>query len=201
MARRIRGAGRPMPQHAGAFPQNATLRWTRGSSLRLSSAKAATCSISGADWKWTFWSSNPRCATGTAISRQEQSWPRSPHTNWRCLCTEAIWWGAPTYPSLLERERLRATCLGTLARLADAHFENANYEQALENALKLLAIDLCREDAHRMVMRAFVRLGARAQALRQYNVCRSILRYEFDAIPEPATEQLFTLIRTDPDQV
>ena len=109
--------------------------------------------------------------------------------------------GGSDISELLERERLRATCLGTLARLADAHFENANYEQALENALKLLAIDPCREDAHRMVMRAFVRLGARAQALRQYNVCRSILRYEFDAIPEPATEQLFTLIRTDPDQV
>jgi DNA-binding SARP family transcriptional activator len=99
---------------------------------------------------------------------------------------------------LLERERLRATCLSTLARLADAHFELANYQQALTYATQLLGVDPCREDAHRMTMRAYVRLGARAQALRQYTLCRKILVEEFDAIPEPATEGLFTLIRTDP---
>jgi DNA-binding SARP family transcriptional activator len=103
--------------------------------------------------------------------------------------------------ALLERERLRATCLTTLARLADAHFELANYEPALESAVRLLAIDPCREDAHRTVMRAYVRLGARAQALRQYSLCRVILGDEFNAVPEPATQRLFNLIRTDPDQV
>jgi DNA-binding SARP family transcriptional activator len=102
---------------------------------------------------------------------------------------------------LIERERLRATCLDTLARLADAHFETADYERALESAVRVLAVDPCREDAYRMAMRAFVRLGARAQALRQYRLCRSILRDEFDAVPEPATERLYNLIRTDPDQV
>jgi DNA-binding SARP family transcriptional activator len=102
---------------------------------------------------------------------------------------------------LLERERLRAICLDTLARLADAHFETASYERALDNAVRILAVDPCREDAHRLVMRAFVRLGARAQALRQYTLCRSILRDEFDAVPELATDRLFNLIRTHPDQV
>jgi DNA-binding SARP family transcriptional activator len=103
--------------------------------------------------------------------------------------------------NLLERERLRVGCLTTLGRLADAHFELANYEHALDSAFRLLAVDPCREDAHRMVMRAHVRLGARAQALRQYHLCRSILQDEFDAVPEPATEQLFNLIRIDPGQV
>jgi DNA-binding SARP family transcriptional activator len=102
---------------------------------------------------------------------------------------------------LLERERLRVVCLTTLARLADAHFELASYEQALDRALRLLAVDPCREDAHRMVMRAHVRLGSRAQALRQYNLCRLILADEFDAVPEPATERLFALIRSDPGRV
>jgi DNA-binding SARP family transcriptional activator len=102
---------------------------------------------------------------------------------------------------LLERERLRVACLTTLARLADAHFRLANYEQALDSAVRLLSVDPCREDAHRMVMRAHVRLGSRAQALRQYNLCRLILLGEFDAIPEPATERLFNLIRDDPGQV
>jgi DNA-binding SARP family transcriptional activator len=100
--------------------------------------------------------------------------------------------------TLLERERLRATCLSALGRLADAHFELGNYEQALGYATRLLAVDPCREDAHRMTMRAYVRLGARAQALRQYSLCRKVLAEEFDAIPEPATERLFQLVRTDP---
>ncbi len=104
----------------------------------------------------------------------------------------------PEISGLLERERLRAICLNTLARLADAHFELADYEQALAYAVRLLGIDPCREDAHRMTMRAYVRLGARAQALRQYNICRLILADEFDATPEPATEQLFQLVRTQP---
>jgi Bacterial transcriptional activator domain len=34
----------------------------------------------------------------------------------------------PDVSGLLERERLRASCLTTLARLADAHFELANYQ-------------------------------------------------------------------------
>lgn len=100
--------------------------------------------------------------------------------------------------ALLERERLRAICLNTLARLADAHFELANNEEALAYAIRLLAVDPCREDAHRMAMRAYVRLGARAQALRQYSVCRKILAAEFDAAPEPATQELFNLVRIEP---
>jgi DNA-binding SARP family transcriptional activator len=102
---------------------------------------------------------------------------------------------------LLERERLRVACLTTLARLADAHFELGNYVQALDSAVRLLSVDPCREDAHRMVMRAHVRMGSRAQALRQFNLCRLILRDEFSAIPEPATEQLFEQIRNSPGEV
>lgn len=109
--------------------------------------------------------------------------------------------GGTDLTELLERERLRVACLRSLARLADAHFELADYEQSIVAALRLLTVDPCREDAHRMVMRAYVRSGARAQALRQYELCRTILAGEFDAVPEPATDRLFELIRTDPGQV
>lgn len=102
---------------------------------------------------------------------------------------------------LLERERFRASCLTTLARLADAHFQLEDYEHASAVVVRLLGVDPCREDAHRMLMRLYVRLGARAQALRQYDLCRLVLREEFDAAPEPATDQLFELIRSDPGQV
>jgi DNA-binding SARP family transcriptional activator len=102
---------------------------------------------------------------------------------------------------VVERERLRARYLSLRARLADALFAVADYSGALDNALDLLAHDPCREDAHRMAMRSYVRLGQRAQALRQYMVCRSVLEREFDAPPEPMTQALFDLVRLQPDQV
>lgn len=50
-------------------------------------------------------------------------------------------------------------------------------------------------------MRCYVRQGERAEALRQYRLCESVLRVEFDALPEPATTALFAQIRLDPGSV
>ena len=61
---------------------------------------------------------------------------------------------------------------------------------------RLLARDSCREDAHRLVMRCYVKRGERAAALRHYQVCADLLRVEFDASPEPATVALFEQIRS-----
>ena len=102
---------------------------------------------------------------------------------------------------LLERERLRARYLAVRARLADHEFSMGDFDGALENALALLASDPCREDAHRMAMRCYVRVGQRAQALRQYAICRDVLALEFSATTEPATDELFDLVRTAPDRV
>jgi hypothetical protein len=52
-----------------------------------------------------------------------------------------------------------------------------------------------------MAMRCHVRLGERAQALRQYQVCHEVLEREFDARPEAATDLLFEAVRLDPDSV
>jgi DNA-binding SARP family transcriptional activator len=102
---------------------------------------------------------------------------------------------------VIERERLRARYLDLRAQLADALFASGDYAAARDNALDLLAHDPCREDAHRMAMRAYVRLGQRAQALRQYTLCRNVLAQEFDAPPEPLTEALFELVRLRPAEV
>ena len=66
---------------------------------------------------------------------------------------------------------------------------------------RLLDGDPCREDAHRLVMRCHVRRGERAQALRHYLLCQQILRAEFDAAPEPATDALFEQARLDPSTI
>ncbi|WP_222273120.1 AfsR/SARP family transcriptional regulator [Modestobacter marinus] len=103
--------------------------------------------------------------------------------------------------AVVERERLRALHLSLLSRLADQHFDQHRYAQALRYAGRLLAADPCREDAHRLVMRCHVRLGERAQALRQYRTCARILEAEFGAGPEPLTDALFDRIRVAPDSV
>lgn len=102
---------------------------------------------------------------------------------------------------MLERDRLRATCLALLMRLADHAFSSREFGMCLSYALQLLAYDPCREDAHRQVMRCHVRRGERAQALRHYRTVQTILRSEFDVEPEPATTLLYEQVRLDPSAV
>ena len=70
--------------------------------------------------------------------------------------------------SVLERERLRACFLSLLAYLADERYRAGEYGACLDRAWRLLGHDPCREDAHRVVMRCYVRRGERAAALRRY---------------------------------
>ena len=103
--------------------------------------------------------------------------------------------------SLVERERLRGRYLGMVAHMSDWCYEAADYRGGLRYALLLLGNDPCREDAHRLAMRCHVRLGERAQALRQYQLCEAILRSEFDTTPEAPTTALFNRIRLDPETI
>jgi DNA-binding SARP family transcriptional activator len=105
------------------------------------------------------------------------------------LCT------GPDINSVVERERLRALNMTLLSHVADYEFAAGDFMGAIETALRLLAHDPCREDAHRTVIRCYVRLGQRAQALRQYRLCEQVLREEFDAVPESATRDLFEQVR------
>lgn len=103
--------------------------------------------------------------------------------------------------AVMERERLRAEYLTLLSRLSDHAFAEEDYEAALRLAQRLLQADPCREDAYRRTMQAHVRLGQRAQAMRQYQLCERILRTEFDVTPEPATRAMFEALRAHPEQV
>lgn len=102
---------------------------------------------------------------------------------------------------LVERERLRAVHLSALSCLADHWFVRSDYVQAMRYASRLLQADPCREDAHRQLMRCHVRLGQRAQALRQYRLCERVLQAEFGAPPEQLTTALFDRVRLDPAAV
>jgi len=99
--------------------------------------------------------------------------------------------------ALLARERLRTTLLDLLTALANYYYTHGDAVQAMHYLQRLLTREPCREDAHRQVMRCYLHLGQRAQALRQYQLCTQILALEFTAQPEPATVELFDQIRTN----
>jgi DNA-binding SARP family transcriptional activator len=101
--------------------------------------------------------------------------------------------------TLMERERLCARYLTLLSQLGEYHYQVGDVSTALEYLWQLLVRDPCREDAHRLVMRCYVRRGERAAALHHYQVCADVLRTEFDAAPEAATVALFNKIRLEPD--
>lgn len=100
---------------------------------------------------------------------------------------------------VMERERLRARYLTLLAQLAEQCYQAESYNDALSYLWRLLARDPYREDAHRLVMRCYIRRGERSAALHQYQLCVDLLRTDFDAAPEAATAALFEQIRNDPD--
>jgi DNA-binding SARP family transcriptional activator len=103
--------------------------------------------------------------------------------------------------TIVERERLRARYLMLLAQLAEHYYHTGDYTACLEYAWQLLARDPCREDAHCLVMRCYVRRGERTAALRHYQVCVDLLREQLDVPPEPATVALFEQIRVQPDRI
>ena len=100
--------------------------------------------------------------------------------------------------AVVERERLRARYLDLLAILAADAYGTDDDAACLVYAGRVLQHDPCREDAHRLIMRCYLRRDQRAQALHQFRVCQGILSAEFDAAPEPATIALFEQIRLDP---
>lgn len=97
-----------------------------------------------------------------------------------------------------ERERLRETCLEALNRLAALCAKAGQWEQSLKHLRHALRINPHREELHRELMRCLWAAGRRDEALRQYEVCRELLKRELDVAPLPETLQLIQRIRHSP---
>lgn len=93
-----------------------------------------------------------------------------------------------------ERQRLRTQAMQALAGLLDAGGRE-HMDIAIALALRILAIDPLQEEVHRVVMRCYTQQGRRTDALRQYDLCRSVLWREVRAVPEQETERLQREIR------
>ena len=86
-----------------------------------------------------------------------------------------------------ERERLRALYLDSLAVAMEYRASRGDYARALAHGHKALQIEPLREDIHRTVMQVYAMSGRIAQALRQFSVCRDLLRKELGIAPMRAT--------------
>lgn len=96
---------------------------------------------------------------------------------------------------LLEREATHQQELLVLAALAEADTLRGAYSQAQAYAARQLAIDPCREEAHRQTMRALALAGQRSAALAHYATCRRLLAELLGVEPEPETVALYERIQ------
>jgi len=88
---------------------------------------------------------------------------------------------------LSRRERLRELALTTLGRLLDFQTRTGADDAAIETGQRILALEPLHEAAHRALIQIFGRLGRRAAAARQYQVCVDALAQELGVTPDPST--------------
>jgi len=92
---------------------------------------------------------------------------------------------------VLRRERLKDQYLLALARLTDAAFAALDFEQCIEHCQQILSHDPCREQAYRVLMLCYARLGQRGRVRRWYELCVRTLRGELDVDPDPDTQATY----------
>jgi predicted ATPase len=95
------------------------------------------------------------------------------------------------------RSRLRRQALEAFNRLVAHHLECSEAEEAVSYARRQLEIDNLRESAHRQLIMALNQLGKRAEAIRQYESCRDLLRKELGVAPSAETDALAASIRRE----
>lgn len=95
---------------------------------------------------------------------------------------------------LTIRYRLKALFADVLTRLMVGQEAAGEYQAALNTARLLLDHDPFREDAHRLAMQTFCRLGQRSAALEQYRRCQETVQREFNAQPMVETTELYQAI-------
>ncbi|MDX2701879.1 BTAD domain-containing putative transcriptional regulator [Streptomyces sp. PA03-6a] len=99
--------------------------------------------------------------------------------------------------TVLHRERLRLAHLDALARLSELHFTAGRYAPCAELCRRLVALDPCRETAHRRLMRCLSRIGQPHLAILQFRACVRTLREDLGVPPQRETVELHQRLRDD----
>jgi DNA-binding SARP family transcriptional activator len=91
---------------------------------------------------------------------------------------------------VIDRERLAGLNLHVLGKIGATYARLERWEECIAWATRLLARDPGCEDAHRMIIRGYLRLGRRSRGLHHYRLCSRIVREHYDADLEPETAAL-----------
>ena len=120
--------------------------------------------------------------------------PRWPHHSF----------GSPSYPGeegtwVEEKRRELADVRGrALSALADAYLRSGDAPEAAKWAEQTIALEPFRETGYRRLMEAHVAAGNRAEALRVYEQCRTLLADELGTYPSPETESIYRALLEAP---
>jgi predicted ATPase len=98
--------------------------------------------------------------------------------------------------TLVQRESVHQHVLDACSDLASYYELRRDFQAARRHALRQLALDPWREEAHCQMMRALALDGQRTAALAQYETCRRVLAEELDVEPCAKTRELYEQIRT-----
>jgi two-component SAPR family response regulator/CheY-like chemotaxis protein len=93
------------------------------------------------------------------------------------------------------RENMKETYLAILGRLSFYSANQERYAQTINLSKKMLEKDNCLEEAHRLLMLSYNKLGMRDKAVRQFQKCKESLLKELEVKPSKSTMELFNKIR------
>jgi PAS domain S-box-containing protein len=94
-----------------------------------------------------------------------------------------------------KRESLKDIYLLILNKLSDHSMNIADYESCINYCHKILDIDNCREDAYRLLMCCYSRLGQKNKAVRWYETCTKTLNSELNSSPSDETTLFYARLK------
>ncbi|NKB57453.1 MAG: hypothetical protein GKS00_14095 [Alphaproteobacteria bacterium] len=95
----------------------------------------------------------------------------------------------------IERRSLRNIAARLVEKLSETAVSESGFDAAENLALQLLRTDEACEEAHRAIIRGFIRRGRHNAALKQYASCVDAVREQLGAEPEDETKELFSEAR------
>ncbi len=98
---------------------------------------------------------------------------------------------------MFQRGWLKRECAEALRKVAAFYGGEGHYDLALAYARRWLSLDPLHEPTQRMVMQLYAASGQRAEALRQYQACVTILDAELATPPEEVTTALYEAIKAN----
>ncbi|WP_291578903.1 AfsR/SARP family transcriptional regulator [Clostridium sp. UBA6640] len=90
-----------------------------------------------------------------------------------------------------ERAKLQRTYEDILCKLIDIHYEDKEYDNAINLLEEMLNINPFKEELYLKLMKIYIDLGDRSSAIKQYERCENILREELNVRPMEDIRNLY----------